>query len=235
MLLKTKNLTPAVYSKESRDFQLIGNVYDTAFALSRAGIGAIPNAALNTHTDKRFATLLCRTLGFFPKRDYSADVLLAVAGIFKDLIKNKGTIKALEKLVLTLDKIHGSSSIKNIVQEKDAHGNTVISLYVSNTIEYIDIIEELLQYIVPVGILVNIYKFQGSAESVSSTNVLLSDSITYETISEDVASCVRDTLPSDSDGNTIVDPLLIEPKFWAGEVVDIAPSTPTTDVENMEE
>lgn len=234
MLLKTKNLTPAVYSKESRDFQLIGNVYDTAFALSRAGIDAMPNAALNTHTDKRFATLLCRTLGFFPRRDYSADVLLAVAGIFKDLMKNKGTIKALEKLVLTLDKIHGSSSIKGIVQEK-VDGNTVISLYVSNTIEYIDIIEELLHYIVPTGILVNIYKFQGSAESLSSTNISLSDSITCETISEDMASSVRYALPSDSDGNTIVDPLLIEPKFWAGEVVDTAPSTSTTNVENMEE
>lgn len=80
-MIKTQLLTPEVYYKESRDFQLFGRLYDSVFNYLKTEIDLIKTFPLNNNQDTSFVELLLKTLGFRNLREYQTDQLLALASI----------------------------------------------------------------------------------------------------------------------------------------------------------
>jgi hypothetical protein len=80
-MIKTQLLTPEVYYKESRDFQLFGRLYDSVFNYLKTEIDLIKTFPLNNNQDTSFVELLLETLGFRNLREYQTNQLLALASI----------------------------------------------------------------------------------------------------------------------------------------------------------
>ena len=156
-MIKTQNLTPEIYYRESRDFQYFGRIYDILFNYVKTNVDLMKNFPINQHTDSKLIELLTRTLGFENKSNYRNDDLNAICSVFIELIKNKGTTYGIELLIKT---------ILNTAQIKDKYS---INIHKENFIPVIDIqipdivyntevrlLEDVLEYIIPAGCLYTI-------------------------------------------------------------------------------
>ena len=86
-MIRTQDLTPSIYYKESRDFQLFGRLYDIVFNYVKTNVDLMENFPINAHTDSKLIELLARTLGFNNKLNYRNDDLNAICNVFISLIR----------------------------------------------------------------------------------------------------------------------------------------------------
>ena len=101
----------------------------------KTNIDLMENFPINNHTDSKLIELLCRTLGFENKTDYRVDDLNVICSIFIDLIKNKGTKAAIEKLAKTILNIENITVIAAI--SKISLFFIFFTLFVKNCFIYI--------------------------------------------------------------------------------------------------
>lgn len=152
-MIKTQLLTPEVYYKESRDFQLFGRLYDSVFNYLKTEIDLIKTFPLNNNQDTSFIELLLETLGFRNLREYQTNQLLALASIWVKTIKNKGSLQAIKSvvnLVLRTENITNPARIElDTVHQKMP--TVVIKIKDVISSEEFSLLEEVLNYILPVG------------------------------------------------------------------------------------
>lgn len=152
-MIKTQLLTPEVYYKESRDFQLFGRLYDSVFNYLKTEIDLIKTFPLNNNQDTSFIELLLETLGFRNLREYQTNQLLALASIWVKTIKNKGSLQAIKSvvnLVLRTENITNPARIElDTVHQKMP--TVVIKIKGVISSEEFSLLEEALNYILPVG------------------------------------------------------------------------------------
>ena len=101
--------TPWEYSSQSRDYQVIARLYTALFNYVKTYIDNM--SIWDTNIDNRLTMLRAKTLNFEPDHSWDLDDLEAVTTCFKYLMRNKGTVKALEYCVDILMRI------ENIVGE----------------------------------------------------------------------------------------------------------------------
>lgn len=154
MIIKTKDITPSVYSKESRDFQLIGRLYDAVFNSVKMSIDSMINEPLSKHSDERFLDLVAKTLGFESKHNYNIENLHALCSSFKKIMFHKGTELAIEEAINMLLKAQNIDKFyfKNI----DKVNKTVI-IYIPQELKDVVLLEDLMNYILPAGFVYEIY------------------------------------------------------------------------------
>lgn len=152
-MIKTQLLTPEVYYKESRDFQLFGRLYDSVFNYLKTEIDLIKTFPLNNNQDTSFVELLLETLGFRNLREYQTNQLLALASIWVKIIKNKGSLQAIKSvvnLILRTENITNPARIElDTVHQKMP--TVVIKIKDVISSEEFSLLEEVLNYILPVG------------------------------------------------------------------------------------
>ena len=168
-MINIEHITPEVYSRESRDFQLFERTYNLLFNYVKTNVDLMENFPINNNTDSRLIELLCRTLGFENKVNYRNDDLNSLCSIFIDIIKNKGTMGAIETLVRTILNIEGikatsiTESKYRIVPDEEIIVDNVrlktIGIYISEIASNpeLKLLEDVLDYIMPAGMLYNIY------------------------------------------------------------------------------
>ena len=152
-MIKTQRLTPEIYYKESRDFQFFGRIYDIIFNYVKTNVDLMENFPINSHTDSKLIELLARTLGFNNKLNYRNDDLNAICNVFIRLMKEKGSEQSIHTLVKTLLNVEGIKKDYSIGFEED---NLVINLPDVITNPEIKLMEDVLDYILPIGICYNI-------------------------------------------------------------------------------
>ena len=101
-MIKTELLVPCNYYIRSRDFQLIGRILDCIFNSSKSYSDMIQYDAICKNTDKKLLDLITKTIGFETKRKYDELDLFTLCTTFKSILKNKGTISAVEECVKVL-------------------------------------------------------------------------------------------------------------------------------------
>ena len=89
-MIKLQNLTPEVYYKESRDFQLLGRLFDLVLNAVKTDTDLLYNLPLSTNSDEKLLELLALTLGFKPKHQYNARNLKAVCSVFSEILRKFG-------------------------------------------------------------------------------------------------------------------------------------------------
>lgn len=154
MTIKTLKITPSIYSKESRDYQLIGRIYDAVFNYSKVGADSIFNAPISKNFDERFLDLVAKTVGFESKHNYNANNLFALVNSFKKIMSKKGTIKAIEECVSMLLNSQGIRETFIINVDKI---NYIIKIYVPSELTDIVLLEDMFNYILPAGFVYEIY------------------------------------------------------------------------------
>ena len=168
-MINVEHIVPEVYSKESRDFQLFERTYNLLFNYIKTNVDLMENFPINNNTDSRLIELLCRTLGFENKVNYRNDDLNSLCSIFIDIIKNKGTLGAIKTLVRTILNIEGIKATNinepkyRIVPDEEIIVNNTrlktVGIYISEIASNpeLKLLEDVLDYIMPAGMLYNIY------------------------------------------------------------------------------
>lgn len=145
-------MTPAEYSAQSRDYQVLARLYSALFNVSKSYIDSLH--VWNNNIDNKLVTLRSRTLNFVARHAWDEDDLEAVTSCFKYLMRNKGTMKALEYCVNILMKIENING-ENI-DELVTIDNYNVNIRVPENLLTIGILDDLINYILPAGLTFNI-------------------------------------------------------------------------------
>ena len=156
-MIKLQNYTPEIYYKESRDFQFIGRLFDLVLNAVKTDTDLLYHIPLSTDSDEKLLDLLAMTLGFKPKHQYNSKQLKAVCSVLSEILRNKGSIKALK---IACEALFNSMDVD---QELDydftsTTSNTELNLYIPADFEDVTILTDLLSYVLPAGISCNIIK-----------------------------------------------------------------------------
>ena len=175
-MIKLQNLTPEVYYKESRDFQLLGRLFDLVLNAVKTDTDLLYNLPLSTNSDEKLLELLALTLGFKPKHQYNAKNLKAVCSVFSEILRNKGSIKAIK---IACEALFNSMDISQQLDYDFTKGkdNTELNLYIAKDFGDITLLNDLLSYILPAGMSCNIIR-EFHVLTDSNTNIGISDSVT---------------------------------------------------------
>lgn len=159
-MIKTQYLTPEIYYKESRDFQFFGRMYDVIFNYVKTNVDLMENFPINQYTDSKLIELLARTLGFKNETDHRNDDLNAICNVFIKLMKQKGSLNAIKTLTKTILNVENISKSCEVTTEDRDGDRKVVSIQIqlpdmiSNP--EIKLMEEVLDYIMPIGVCYNI-------------------------------------------------------------------------------
>ena len=151
-MLKTQQLTPEVYYKESRDFQFFGRLYDGVLNYLKTEIDLIKAFPLQNTQDTAFVELLLKTLGFRNLRQYQTEQLIGLASVWVDIIKNKGSLNAVDtlvKVILRAERINSNYQIE--VDTTRDLPTVIIKIKDLISSQESSLLEEALNYILPIG------------------------------------------------------------------------------------
>lgn len=160
-MIDTLKITPSIYSKESRDYQLIGRLYNAVFNYAKMSIDGMNNFPLSKDSDKRFLDLVAKTIGFESKHSYNTENLYALCSSFKKIVSHKGTKKAIEELLSVL--LNSQNINKLFKVDVYTNNNTgkfkpySIVIYVPTELNDIIMLEDMMSYILPAGFVYEIY------------------------------------------------------------------------------
>lgn len=179
-MIKLQNLTPEVYYKESRDFQLLGRLFDLVLNAVKTDTDLLYNLPLSTNSDEKLLELLALTLGFKPKHQYNARNLKAVCSVFSEILRNKGSIKAIK---IACEALFNSMDISQQLDYDFTKGkdNTELNLYIAQDFGDITLLNDLLSYVLPAGMSCNIIR-EFHILTDSNTNIGISDLVTKSKI-----------------------------------------------------
>ena len=179
-MIKLQNYTPEIYYKESRDFQLLGRLFDLVLNAVKTDIDLIYNIPLTDNSDEKLLELMALTLGFKPKHHYSAKQLKAVCSVFSEIIRNKGSIKALK---IACEALFSAMDIAQAIDYDFAENadKTELNLYVSSEFGDITILNDLITYILPAGMSCNIIR-EYTVDNNVNTNIAIMNTIKLDYI-----------------------------------------------------
>ena len=152
-MIRTQDLTPSIYYKESRDFQLFGRLYDIVFNYVKTNVDLMENFPINAHTDSKLIELLARTLGFNNKLNYRNDDLNAICNVFISLMRDKGSLRSIKSLVRTILNVSNINK-DHLVSMNTASKYPLIEIHVPDVVSNseIKLLEDVLEYILPIGV-----------------------------------------------------------------------------------
>ena len=147
-MIKLQDYTPEVYYRESRDFQFIGRLYDLVLNYVKTNADLIYSLPLSDNSDNQFIDLMAMTLGFHAKHKYTSQQLKAICFVLSEIIRNKGTIKA---LTIACDAIFHAEGIQGQFDYELTNNNTNIVIYLPQELSDTTLLNDLFEYILPAG------------------------------------------------------------------------------------
>ena len=222
-MIKSQNLVPNIYYKESRDFQLFGRIYDIIFNYAKTNIDLMENFSINNYTDSKLIELLARTLGFNNKLSYRNDDLNAICNVFITLMKNKGSLKSIELLVNTILNVSNINSKAKVTLSDDVQYPLVV-INIPDVISNpeVKLLEDVLDYILPIGVCYNI---KTTALVDPDKGILIVNDVvqTGNLLNEDKHTYSNIYITSNSN-----DQLDTQNKKQSGDLIKINPENPST-------
>lgn len=149
-MIKFQELTPYIYNNESRDFQLIGRLFDLVFNSAKTEAETLYNLPVSVNSDEQLLELLAFTLGLKLKTtSYSSKHLRALCSVFPELLRNKGTYYAINLLCVTLLRVEELEDEPILLFEGSDKLN--LRIYLPQQFRYPELIDNLMPYIMPAG------------------------------------------------------------------------------------
>lgn len=178
-MIKIQDSVPSIYYDTSRDFQLIGHLFDLVLNSVKTEADLLFSLPFSTNSDDQLLDLLAFTLGLRLSKDkYTSAQLRAVCSVAPRVMRTKGSIAAIELLCTALmraDSVEGQFSIEL------SEDRTKLTVYITNAATCKDLLNELLPYIVPAGIVFNIKGMTAYVTNIK-TDIKMLDTVNYNTI-----------------------------------------------------
>ena len=153
-MIRLQDLTPEVYYRQSRDFQFIGRLYDIVLNYAKTNAANLYQLPIGDNMNEQLLNLLALTLGFKTTKNYNSKQLLAICSVLPEIMRNKGSLNALiisANALLTAEGI--DQALDYTIEPKQS-----ITLYVSQQLTDLNLLKDLLDYILPAGISCSIVK-----------------------------------------------------------------------------
>lgn len=155
-MFRVQDNVPEVYVNYSRDFQLFCRLYDIIFTGIRYSIDSMEYLTDSKNYNVEVSELLQKKLGIFNSINVSDKELKYLIDAFPYIIRNKGNVYAIESILRVFQRITADPSTTFTVDYTKFNVEHSIQIDVSNNIRHIDLIREVLQFIVPTGYTVTI-------------------------------------------------------------------------------
>lgn len=174
-MFRLQDHVPQNYINQSRDFQLFCRLYDYINNGIRFDIRSIIDLFNPEKCNDQMLNLYCTKVGFFHKIDIDTALLRNILKVFPEALKYKGTKKGIELAVGAVLKSETSSGTFDIIWPSSDDPD--IRIYTSDELYNKKALDEVLRYIMPVGLnySVSIRKTQ----ELSTDLFNYSDSFTY--------------------------------------------------------
>lgn len=176
-MIKLQEMTPEVYYRKSRDFQLIGRLYDLVLNYVKTNAELINTIPISqSDNDQRMIDLMTMTLGFKTRHHYNLKQLTALCSAFAEIIKIKGTRRAIELACEVLLRSEGLTKPEyiNVDEEK-----CVVEISIPKELSDLNLLTDLLDYILPAGMSCQIIRT--TTESIpATTEVHFTPNIIYD-------------------------------------------------------
>ena len=152
-MIKIKDQIPNIYYDASRDFQILGHLYEVVLNYSKTNADMLYLLPNGIEADTRSTELLATTLGFRLKRNYDKEQLAALVSIFPRLLKIKGTKAAVDLAGNALVKASGVPGVFDSNLDEETH---VLTVKIPIELSDITLFMDLLPYILPFGVRVSV-------------------------------------------------------------------------------
>lgn len=207
-MVKVQHLTPSVYYRESRDFQLFGRIYDILFNYVKNNVNCIGEAR------KNIPSLLSPTLGYKLNRDISNDLYIFLSSM--PLIqKYKGSQNGIYMLIASFLNACGIYKGHDITIEVEDNIKVLnISIPYALDSDNIIILEALLDYILPVSTLYNIKVATAIYNATQEGKIYYTDGV-------DVSAIVGDNSRTSSAETSYLETKTCATKNIIGEVTPV--------------
>lgn len=167
MFLRCEELTPETYSENSRDFQLLCRLNDFAINGTKLSIDLIPTINDTKNINTSLIPLLQTKLGFFTSKNIDNDKIRYYLMAFRDIIRYKGSIKAIKMSMATFLKaaqVKSEYSVQYFESGGEVRPGIIINAHtiaigLETSLTDVNLLTELLSYVVPAGSSVTIYYF----------------------------------------------------------------------------
>lgn len=156
-MIKMQDSVPGVYYDSSRDFQLIGHLFDLVLNAVKTDADMLFNLPFSINSDDQLLDLMLFTFGLrLDKAKYTTQQLRSVCSIAPKLMRLKGSRAAIELLCTALLRAEGSGyataeGLSNSFSVEIAEDAPRVDIYLSRTATCKDILMEILPYILPAG------------------------------------------------------------------------------------
>jgi len=153
-MISIKNQVPNIYYDASRDFQVLGHLYEVTLNYIKTNADMLYLLPNGIEEDTRATELLATTLGFKLRRNYDKAQLAALVSIFPQLLKIKGTLAAVN---LAGDALVKASGVPGMFSSKIEEGH-ILTINIPIELSDITLFIDLLPYILPFGLRVSIVR-----------------------------------------------------------------------------
>ena len=211
-IFRLEQNVPDIYIKESRDFQMLCNLFDIMHSSTKFDIDTMTNILDPTLCNESVLPFLQSKLGFFTKRDFTTQELRHVLSSFKRLVKDKGSrigireaIEIYLKLICSLGSyritVTNSKQLEQTANLQSFNQTSVEKVYnkldnvylieiqLETSIKNLTVLREMLKYVLPTGYDVHFGFY--SAKEVNTRLKLSHDEFHIVIIREDYNNSVR--------------------------------------------
>ena len=146
-MILLKDYTPEVYYQQSRDFQFIGRLFDLVLNSLKTNADMIYDVPASDAAGSKLIDLLALTLCFKATHEYNIKQLINVCSILSVILRNKGSLKAIELVCSAILNAEGITLPYAVIK----NGYTV-QIYMPQSVSDLNLLKDLLDYILPAGL-----------------------------------------------------------------------------------
>lgn len=178
--MNIEQLLPNVYYEDSRDFAYIARLFELIFNYMKTGADCVKNnyTSDKSAVDSSLVELLADTLGFTCRHSYDNNALTAIAGSFQELLRNKGSLYSIElaiNLLINAQRTKGDKEFNYACELNPEYDDVDLIIYLPDNLQEVTLLEDLLDYILPAGMLYKILKIQSTGGFRKSTTSVFAD------------------------------------------------------------
>lgn len=207
MIIRLQDMTPDVYTRESRDFQLLCRAYDCVFNGVKFDIDSMLDIVDTKMCNAILLQLLQTKIGFFSSASITDAELRLILEAFPVLIKNKGSKKSIIQALNIFLKLNNikTGCYLNIVNEstdKNLWEDYTINIGIESSPTNLTVLSELLRFIVPTGYKISYFFYSGSSQA---SKYIITDEFEFVYTNDYLRSLVL----ANSDGIVLGDPIVV--------------------------
>lgn len=152
---RLRDNVPDYYIENSRDFQLLCNLYDSVQLMTRYYIQSMSLITDTKNCPNRLLDLLGLKVGFQPKLHYPDEIQRVLTQAFPYIIRYKGSVQGVKFALNTYQRAVNLTSDYNFnsnigdFAKFSIESNQSLTIESTKVLPYMNILNDLLRYILP--------------------------------------------------------------------------------------